>query len=77
MLCIIVGLSSHCFNVIALFFNFRSSEAGTSQGKSEQEPSANSETLPLFYQPGKQGYYAPILGSASPTRLNAFRNVGR
>lgn len=35
------------------------------------------ETLPLFHQPGKQGYYAPILGSGSVTRLNAFRNVGR
>ena len=35
------------------------------------------ETLPLFHQPGKQGYYAPVLGSGSVTRLNAFRNVGR
>lgn len=35
------------------------------------------ETLPLFHQPGKQGYYAPVIGSGSVTRLNAFRNVGR
>ena len=33
--------------------------------------------MPLFHQPGKQGYYAPLLGSGSTTRLNAFRNVGR
>ena len=33
--------------------------------------------VPLFYQPGKPGYYAPRTGAASQERLNAYRNVGR
>jgi len=35
------------------------------------------ENAPLFYQPGKRGFYTPRLSRASDTRLNAFRNVGR
>lgn len=64
-------LSIHIWSV------HRSKESSPIQVKTEQEPSADGETLPLFHQPGKLGYYAPILGSCSPTRLNVFRNIGR
>lgn len=32
---------------------------------------------PLFYSPGKRGFYTPRQGYGSFERLNAFRNVGR
>ncbi|BFZ21562.1 hypothetical protein BsWGS_24601 [Bradybaena similaris] len=35
------------------------------------------DNAPLFWQPGKRGYYCPRIGKASPERLNAFRNIGR
>lgn len=35
------------------------------------------DCVPLFYSPGKAGFYTPREGLASPERLNAFRNVGR
>ena len=40
----------------------------------EEETEDNS---PLFWQPGKRGFYTPRIGKASHERLNAFRNVGR
>merc|ERR1712128_112259 len=40
-------------------------------------PSLGDETAPLFYQPGKRGFYSPRLSRPSEVRLNAFRNVGR
>ncbi|KAG8228758.1 hypothetical protein J437_LFUL008199 [Ladona fulva] len=35
------------------------------------------DNSPLFYSPGKRGFYSPRQGKASFERLNAFRNVGR
>lgn len=35
------------------------------------------DNAPLFYSPGKRGFYTPRQGKASYERLNAFRNVGR
>lgn len=35
------------------------------------------DCAPLFYCPGKAGFYSPRQGKASFERLNAFRNVGR
>ncbi|XP_056647890.1 E3 ubiquitin-protein ligase hyd isoform X1 [Diorhabda sublineata] len=35
------------------------------------------DVAPLFYCPGKRGFYAPRQGKATFERLNAFRNVGR
>jgi E3 ubiquitin-protein ligase EDD1 len=35
------------------------------------------DNSPLFYQPGKRGFYSPRLGKGSAERINAFRNVGR
>ena len=31
----------------------------------------------ILCRPGKRGFYSPIVGKATPERLNAFRNVGR
>ncbi|XP_044743814.1 E3 ubiquitin-protein ligase UBR5 isoform X2 [Chrysoperla carnea] len=45
-----------------------------------QEDSNSDDTednSPLFYCPGKRGFYSPRQGKASFERLNAFRNVGR
>lgn len=35
------------------------------------------DNAPLFYSPGKRGFYSPRQGHASFDRINAFRNVGR
>lgn len=35
------------------------------------------DNSPLFFQPGKPGYYSPRPGINSPERLNCMRNVGR
>lgn len=35
------------------------------------------DNAPLFWQPGKRGFYSPHPGKSSAERLNAFRNVGR
>ena len=35
------------------------------------------DSTPLFWQPGKRGYYSPRPGKNTPERLSAFRNVGR
>ena len=35
------------------------------------------DSSPLFYQPGKTGFYSPRPGKCSEERLNCFRNVGR
>lgn len=32
---------------------------------------------PLFYSPGKTGFYTPRQGYGSFERINAFRNIGR
>ena len=35
------------------------------------------ECAPLFYQPGRAGFYCPRLGKCTKERLDVFRNVGR
>ncbi len=35
------------------------------------------DSSPLYWQPGKRGYYSPCIGKGSAERLSAFRNVGR
>jgi E3 ubiquitin-protein ligase EDD1 len=48
----------------------------TTPGEPTKE--AEGEDLaPLFYQPGKKGFYSPRMGRPTEVRLNAFRNVGR
>jgi E3 ubiquitin-protein ligase EDD1 len=41
------------------------------------DPDEIQDTAPLFYQPGKVGFYSPVPGKNSAERINAFRNVGR
>ena len=45
-----------------------------SEVEEEEELEDNS---PLFWQPGKRGFYSARSGKSTPQRLNAFRNVGR
>ncbi|XP_050538326.1 E3 ubiquitin-protein ligase UBR5 isoform X3 [Daktulosphaira vitifoliae] len=58
-----------------------SKTAATPVKENVPEENATEETLednmPLFYCPGKQGFYSPRQGKASYERLNAFRNTGR
>lgn len=55
-----------------------------SSGRTNADNSVTEEMLqdeedlaPMFYCPGKRGFYAPRQGKATFERLNAFRNVGR
>nr|XP_031849236.1 E3 ubiquitin-protein ligase UBR5 [Nomia melanderi] len=51
---------------------------GTNKKKIENSILDDTEdNAPLFYSPGKRGFYTPRQGKASYERLNAFRNVGR
>ncbi|XP_065335384.1 E3 ubiquitin-protein ligase UBR5 isoform X2 [Cloeon dipterum] len=52
----------------------QSARAADSEEAMEESPEDNA---PLFYSPGKRGFYSPRQGKATPERLNAFRNVGR
>lgn len=56
-------------------FSAKKSTAENPGTQAEEETTA--DDMPLFYTPGKRGFYAPIQGKATPERLNAFRNVGR
>lgn len=47
------------------------------QDPEEAGEEAEDGAAPLFYQPGKRGFYSPRQGRPQPERLNAFRNVGR
>ncbi|KAH9634156.1 hypothetical protein HF086_001358 [Spodoptera exigua] len=51
--------------------------AGSAAGTSSAAPAPPDDAAPLFYSPGKRGYYSPRQGRATPERINAFRNVGR
>jgi len=52
-------------------------DAGTTGDTSKQETEPAEDLQPLFYQPGKKGFYSPRQGKPTDIRLNAFRNVGR
>ncbi|XP_062127292.1 E3 ubiquitin-protein ligase hyd [Drosophila sulfurigaster albostrigata] len=53
------------------------------QNQQKKSPSAGlidsieDDNEPLFYSPGKRGFYTPRQGLASFERINAFRNIGR
>lgn len=49
------------------------SHQDTDEGGEEPEDAS----APLFYQPGKRGFYSPRQSRPGLERLNAFRNVGR
>ena len=41
------------------------------------DPDDGDDNAPLFYQPGKRGFYCPRPGQNTEARLNCFRNIGR
>jgi len=53
------------------------SSGSKSESKLHINEEEESDNNPLFFQPGKPGYYSPRPGKCSPERLNCFRNVGR
>lgn len=60
--------------------NRRSSgRSGGTEGTTSEDATSEDveDNAPLFYCPGKRGFYSPRQGKASYERLNAFRNVGR
>lgn len=56
---------------------FSLSERGAGTAGTGTAGTALDDAAPLFYSPGKRGYYSPRQGRATPERINAFRNVGR
>ena len=52
-------------------------QAGVRDTPERMDVDLGDENAPLFYQPGKRGFYSPRMSRPSDTRLNAFRNVGR
>lgn len=52
-------------------FNF------TPSSSSSQKEEEVNDRAPLFWQPGKRGYYSPRPGNGSSERLNAMRCIGR
>ncbi|KAH8242648.1 hypothetical protein KR032_000861, partial [Drosophila birchii] len=64
--------------------NFKQkTDASTQSSQPKKSPSvvlvepADDDNEPLFYSPGKRGFYTPRQGFASFERINAFRNIGR
>ncbi|XP_017873446.1 PREDICTED: E3 ubiquitin-protein ligase hyd isoform X2 [Drosophila arizonae] len=62
--------------------NFKLKSEINMQSQQKKSPSAATEPIeddnePLFYSPGKRGFYTPRQGLASFERINAFRNIGR
>lgn len=43
----------------------------------DDDPACLEDVSPLFYCPGKRGFYSPRPGRNTPERLNVFRNIGR
>lgn len=65
-------------DVVSLLERGKKSGSGASRSSETEEPAEdNDDNSPLFYCPGKRGFYSPRQGKASFERLNAFRNVGR
>lgn len=56
--------------------NAQSSQPKKSPSVVLVEP-VDDDNEPLFYSPGKRGFYTPRQGFASFERINAFRNIGR
>ncbi|XP_046991563.1 E3 ubiquitin-protein ligase UBR5 [Schistocerca americana] len=65
-------------DVFSLSERGKKPSSGTSRNADAEEAAEESEdNAPLFYSPGKRGFYSPRQGKASFERQNAFRNVGR
>ncbi|XP_017846381.1 E3 ubiquitin-protein ligase hyd isoform X2 [Drosophila busckii] len=67
---------------VEIIISKQKSEANA-QAQQKKSPSAaivepiEDDNEPLFYSPGKRGFYTPRQGLASFERINAFRNIGR
>ena len=71
-------MSTADLDVVSLLERGKKSGSGASRSSETEEPAEDSDdNSPLFYCPGKRGFYSPRQGKASFERLNAFRNVGR
>ncbi|XP_064552253.1 E3 ubiquitin-protein ligase hyd [Drosophila montana] len=63
--------------------NFKQKSEINVQSQQKKPPSAalvepmDDDNEPLFYAPGKRGFYTSRQGLASFERINAFRNIGR
>jgi len=62
--------------------SFKQKSEVNAQSQQKKSPSGLVEPIeddnePLFYSPGKRGFYTPRQGLASFERINAFRNIGR
>ncbi|GIX75673.1 hypothetical protein CDAR_406353 [Caerostris darwini] len=55
----------------------RSRSGSTTRRSDGEDDEEIDDNCPLFYQPGKRGFYSPRQGKCTLERLNAFRNVGR
>ena len=65
-------------DVFSLSERGKKSSSGASRNTENEEPAEdNEDNAPLFYSPGKRGFYSPRQGKATFERMNAFRNVGR
>ena len=67
------------FNLSSTNRDDKKKKAGSSSDRRSdvEDDDELDDKLPLFWQPGKRGYYSPRPGKGSQERLNAFRNVGR
>ena len=52
-------------------------DVGGVGGGVDLSSSSSGELCPLFHQPGKPGFYSVRVGTNTPSRLNAYRNIGR
>ena len=78
-----------CLALLHIFFICREKAEPANAGNSQDSfPEKNNEVedddyddyldnSPLFFQPGKAGFYSPRCGKISVERLNCYRNVGR
>lgn len=74
---IILKLTSLYLDLDVFSLSERGGGGGAGGGGASASTAATDDAAPLFYSPGKRGYYSPRQGRATPERINAFRNVGR
>lgn len=75
---------NEALDIIAFKQKSESNNTSSSSGQSKKmnpvvllEPCHVEDNDPLFYMPGKRGFYTPRQGYGSFERINAFRNIGR
>ncbi|TMW46195.1 hypothetical protein DOY81_008725 [Sarcophaga bullata] len=75
---------NEALDIIAFKQKSESNNTSATTGQSKKmnpvvllEPCHVEDNDPLFYMPGKRGFYTPRQGYGSFERINAFRNIGR